>query len=108
MTDEDGHGTHCAGTIGAVGNNALGVAGVNWSGVRMLSCKFLGTDGVGYIAGSIKCLDYCIAHGGESRGPQCGAGGELLPAPAPPPASGVLTRPPAPPLAHARSHDQQQ
>ncbi len=29
-TDYYGHGTHVAGTIGAVGNNALGVTGVNW------------------------------------------------------------------------------
>jgi subtilisin family serine protease len=28
--DLDGHGTHVAGTIGAEGNNAAGVAGVNW------------------------------------------------------------------------------
>lgn len=38
--DSDGHGTHVAGTIGAVGNNALGVAGVNWQaglvGLRVL------------------------------------------------------------------------
>ena len=25
-----GHGTHCAGTVGAVGNNNIGVAGINW------------------------------------------------------------------------------
>ena len=29
--DFQGHGTHVAGTIGAVGNNGLGVAGVNWN-----------------------------------------------------------------------------
>ena len=28
--DDHGHGTHCAGTIGGVGNNGEGVAGVNW------------------------------------------------------------------------------
>ena len=29
--DDHSHGTHTAGTIGAVGNNAIGVAGVNWN-----------------------------------------------------------------------------
>ncbi|MFN6962748.1 MAG: S8 family serine peptidase [Pyrinomonadaceae bacterium] len=36
--DEHGHGTHTAGTIGAVGNNALGVVGVNWN-VRLMAIK---------------------------------------------------------------------
>jgi subtilisin family serine protease len=36
--DDNGHGTHCAGTIGAVGNNGLGVVGVNWN-VRLLALK---------------------------------------------------------------------
>src|SRR5205823_10907809 len=35
--DDNGHGTHVAGTIGAVGNNALGVVGVNWN-VRLMAC----------------------------------------------------------------------
>lgn len=36
--DENGHGTHTAGTIGAVGNNALGVVGVNWN-VKIMAIK---------------------------------------------------------------------
>ena len=36
--DDNGHGTHCAGTIGAAGNNSLGVVGVNWN-VRLLALK---------------------------------------------------------------------
>ena len=36
--DEHGHGTHTAGTIGAVGNNGLGVAGVNWN-VKLMAIK---------------------------------------------------------------------
>src|SRR6185437_15744294 len=40
-TDDNGHGTHCAGIIGAVGNNGIGVAGVNWN-VSLLPVKFLG------------------------------------------------------------------
>ncbi len=53
----DDHGTHVAGTIGAVGGNATGVAGMCWSGVRLLSGKFLGSTG-GTTANAIKAIDY--------------------------------------------------
>jgi len=58
MDDVD-HGTHCAGTIGAVGNNGIGVAGVNWN-VKIVALKFLGLDG-GTDAGAIECYQYAIA-----------------------------------------------
>jgi subtilisin family serine protease len=58
--DDHRHGTHVAGTIGAVGNNSIGVVGVNWD-VKILACKFLGPDGSGPSSGAIECLDY-IAH----------------------------------------------
>lgn len=44
--DEHGHGTHVAGTIGAVGNNNLGVVGVNWN-VRMIAIKIYNSTGNG-------------------------------------------------------------
>jgi subtilisin family serine protease len=44
--DDHGHGTHVSGTIGATGNNALGVAGVNWT-ARMMALKFLDSTGNG-------------------------------------------------------------
>ncbi len=52
----DDHGTHVAGTIGAVGGNAKGVAGINWT-VKLLSGKFLGANG-GTTANAIKAIDY--------------------------------------------------
>jgi len=52
----DDHGTHVAGTIGAVGGNSKGVAGVNWN-IKMISCKFLGSTG-GTTANAIKAIDY--------------------------------------------------
>jgi len=55
--DDNFHGTHVAGTIGAVGNNGLGVAGVVWS-VKMIPCKFLDASGSGSTSGAIQCLDY--------------------------------------------------
>ena len=52
----DDHGTHVAGTIGGVGGNGTGVAGVCWS-VKLLSAKFLGRNG-GTTANAIKAVDY--------------------------------------------------
>ena len=44
--DENNHGTHVAGTIGAVGDNGIGVAGVNWN-VKLISVRVIGADGRG-------------------------------------------------------------
>ena len=63
--DDQGHGTHVAGTIGALGNNALGVAGVSWK-VKILACKFLGSGGTGTVDGAIQCLEY--VRGMKARG----------------------------------------
>lgn len=52
----DDHGTHVAGTIGGVGGNGKGVAGVVWN-VKLLSAKFLGSRG-GTTANAIKAVDY--------------------------------------------------
>ncbi len=51
--DDNGHGTHVAGTIGAVGGNGKGVTGVNWS-VRLMPLKFLGADGSGDAADAVR------------------------------------------------------
>ena len=50
--DDFGHGTHVAGTIGAVGNNGVGIAGINW-GVKMISFKFLDANGGGFISDAV-------------------------------------------------------
>lgn len=52
----DDHGTHVAGTIGAIGGNGKGVAGVCWD-VNLLSAKFLGRRG-GTTANAIRAVDY--------------------------------------------------
>ena len=57
--DESDHGTHVAGTIGAVGNNGIGVAGVAWQ-TKMVACRFLNQSGEGTTADAIKCLEYMI------------------------------------------------
>lgn len=53
---KDDHGTHVAGTIGAIGGNGKGVVGVNWN-ITLISAKFLGTGG-GTTANAIRAVDY--------------------------------------------------
>ena len=53
------HGTHVAGTIGAVGNNGLGVTGVAWH-VKLMSLKFLSAV-PGTTSNAVKCIKYAIA-----------------------------------------------
>jgi subtilisin family serine protease len=53
---DDDHGTHVAGTIGAAGNNGIGVAGMCWK-VKLLNAKFLGKRG-GTTANAVKAVDY--------------------------------------------------
>jgi subtilisin-like proprotein convertase family protein len=57
--DDQGHGTHCSGTIGAVGDNGVGVAGVNWH-VKIMALKFLSAEGSGDTADAIECLNYAV------------------------------------------------
>lgn len=57
--DDYWHGTHVAGTIGAAGNNALGVTGVNWR-VDLLGVKVLDAEGVGYDSWIIAGLNYLL------------------------------------------------
>ncbi len=56
-SDDEGHGTHVAGTIGAVGDNKIGVAGVNWR-VSLMPVKFLSKDGSGTTMGAIEAIKY--------------------------------------------------
>jgi len=58
--DHDGHGTHTAGIIGAIGNSGVGVAGIT-SWVRLLACKFKEGE-VGDVQGVIACIKYCVAN----------------------------------------------
>ena len=55
--DDHFHGTHCAGTIGAMGNNGRGVVGVNWN-VKIIAAKFLGSDGSGSLSGAVSSINY--------------------------------------------------
>jgi len=60
--DDHGHGTHCAGTIGAIGNNGLGVAGVNWS-VTLIPVKFLNAQGGGTLDAAVQAIQWATKQG---------------------------------------------
>ncbi|HEV7643453.1 MAG TPA: S8 family serine peptidase [Pyrinomonadaceae bacterium] len=57
--DDNGHGTHCAGVIGAEGNNDEGIAGINWE-VEIMPLKFLGRGGFGTTKDAIEAINYAI------------------------------------------------
>ncbi|MDY3556574.1 S8 family serine peptidase [Gemmata sp. JC717] len=71
--DDNNHGTHVAGTIGAVGNNGIGVAGVNWA-VQIMPLKFLGASGGGYTSNAIRALDYAVRMGAKVSNNSWGGG----------------------------------
>jgi subtilisin family serine protease len=58
-TSYNGHGTHVAGIIGAVGNNGVGVTGVNWT-TTILPVKWLDSNGSGTTSGLIAALDWVL------------------------------------------------
>jgi len=57
--DDNGHGTHCAGIIGAEGENNIGIAGVNWK-VQIMPLKFLSAGGSGSTKDAIEAINYVI------------------------------------------------
>ena len=60
--DDHNHGTHCAGTIAAVGNNGIGVAGVCWT-AKIMALKFIASSGTGANSDAIECIEYAISKG---------------------------------------------
>jgi subtilisin family serine protease len=58
--DDNGHGTHCAGIIGAEGDNGEGIAGVNWK-IEIMPLKFMSAGGFGTTKDAIEAINYVIA-----------------------------------------------
>jgi subtilisin family serine protease/subtilisin-like proprotein convertase family protein len=72
--DDNNHGTHVAGTIGAVGNNAVGVAGVNWN-VKIMALKFLDASGSGSTSNAVRAIDFAVTKGVKLSNNSWGGGG---------------------------------
>ena len=72
--DDNSHGTHVAGTIGAVGNNNTGVVGVNWN-VKIMALKFLSASGSGSTSDAVEALNYAVAKGVKVSNNSWGGGG---------------------------------
>jgi subtilisin family serine protease len=62
-TDGAGHGTHVAGTIGAI-DNGIGAVGVA-PGARLWAVRVLGDEGGGYFSWAIAGVDWVTAHSSE-------------------------------------------
>jgi len=56
--DDNGHGSHVSGIIGAVANNNTGVAGVARN-VKIMAVKFLSSGGSGYDSDAVDAVEYC-------------------------------------------------
>jgi len=67
--DDHNHGSHVAGTIGAIANNDIGVVGVNWK-TQLAALKFLGESGSGSLSDAVHAIQYATeirAQGGVLR-----------------------------------------
>jgi subtilisin family serine protease len=63
-SDDNGHGTHTAGTIAATGNNGVGVTGVAWK-AKVMPLKFLNASGIGDLTKGAQALQYAADMGAK-------------------------------------------
>ena len=76
-SDAFGHGTHCAGTIAGVGNNGIGVAGVNWQ-CKVMALRFLNASGSGNTDDAILAIIYGVNNGAKILNNSWGGGGDSV------------------------------
>ncbi len=72
--DNNGHGTHCSGIIAGVGNNGVGVAGVNWD-AKIMPLKFLDALGYGSVSDAVEAVLYAKNKGVRVSSNSWGGGG---------------------------------
>ena len=62
--DDNGHGTHCAGIIGAAGDNGTGGSGIAWQ-TKLMAVKAIRADGKAYTSDIIKGIEYAKTAGAD-------------------------------------------
>ncbi|WP_052692070.1 S8 family serine peptidase [Teredinibacter purpureus] len=75
--DDNDHGTHVAGTIGATGNDGIGIVGVNHA-VKLMAVKFLSGSGGGSTAQAIESIVYAVDNGATILNNSWGGGAESV------------------------------
>ncbi|KAF4672236.1 Suppressor of the cold-sensitive snRNP bioproteinsis mutant brr1-1 [Perkinsus chesapeaki] len=63
VSDVNGHGTHCAGILGAVTDNGVGVAGI--ARVKIMPLRVFGPDGTGDVRLALEALNYAVEQGAD-------------------------------------------
>lgn len=71
--DDHSHGSHCAGTIGAKGNDGVGITGVNWN-ANIMAVKFLSATGSGSLDGALGAIKYATKMGAKVMSNSWGGG----------------------------------
>ena len=71
--DQYGHGTHVAGVLGAVGDNGVGVAGIDWH-AGIMPLRFLDATGNGSTGDAVRALNYAVDHGARIANCSWGTG----------------------------------
>lgn len=71
--DDNGHGTHVAGVIGANATNGSGIQGINWN-VKLMAIKFMGKEGYGSLADAIKGIQWAVSRGAHILNNSWGGG----------------------------------
>lgn len=72
--DDNEHGTHVAGTIGAKGNDGKGIVGINWT-TSIMPVKFLTGEGSGTLEDAVKAIQYATKMGAKVMNNSWGGGG---------------------------------
>jgi subtilisin family serine protease len=76
--DDHFHGTHVSGTIAGIGNNGVGVVGVNWR-IQLMAVKFLGAGGGGTFEDSVRAVNYAVSKGARISSNSWGGGLDFQP-----------------------------
>lgn len=76
--DYNGHGTHVAGILGAVGGNGIGATGVCWK-ASLMAVRVLDANGVGSTSTVVQGIDFAITHGARIINLSLGGSGPFDP-----------------------------